>query len=1050
MKKTIYKYMSVAAVLLSAASCTMGFDPLPSPNGDGDKVTVNFTVGLDGMIVSRGIIGDDDYNYAETNPEFSDGTRATFLIYALFDEEGNNVAIPDPKGSGALVYEVCDEVTFPLTISLDLFKDQKYKLGLWAQQGDRETNRYYDSSNLKAIRVYYNRDDDDMGDNLNNDEKRDAFCATVDIDPMNTPEELSVTLRRPFAQVNIGVSEKAWKALQMSNVHIKASDIVINHVAWNYNLFEGVIVDDVNEVEGNTQSYKTASYMKNTIPYFTKISDTDETENHPLRITIDNEEKVYYWLSMSYVLVGGNQQSSVVDISDINFYYNNTEDGTADDAVSVLKPSNPVMNNVPVRRNYRTNILFDDDLTGTAKIVLDLNSKYEDDIYSSDWGESWEGRIARGVTAKSYRGVDNSLMPADKQNQWGFWIDFNVSSAEGLKWLMRRSNGVDFTMEDIPTWQVVNKEGQLVTTTYKEFQDANGNPNLQKYMDKVYEMVYKHGLVANYVNVVKDINKPWSFDDAAIIMSNDIDFNGEVITEPFSTIHAGREVPSGIAALSPILYDSFRGTFDGNGYTIMNVTFDCQQQGKGPGSVMHEGAGLFGVASERATIKNLRMFNTKVIGDWNIGAIVGFYGTVSDKDALSFLTIDNVTIENCNLNSIASTMNPNGDGNLGGFVGSLQGTRKHTISNSKILNTPLNSQYVVGALIGVLGNPSAYITNCVLMDVPMVLSDYNAIGNGKDFNLNLRNSNKNDALLFGNNIEGSQAKNNLTMSGVTLTNVGLGIFAADNKQNTTGLDGIGTVIDLPLENFPVLEARYGRGLTMLSHITGKPSYTRNNMDFGMYVDMTQKLVPSYRGENDDMRFLISGEWNNPTDLLYTLNVKPGANDTYGIGFVGKADYKPVAVVKDMIINGVPTVSGGIYFDNISDITLDNIAIYNVPQTLVFDNVPSGAKLTVERSDLRGDVIYGSEFGSVSFTNTAFYVGTGTTTGNFKCKPGTRTSFKDCHFREGFKFELPEGFAGTLTFENCFYGRANEEQNITAANIKDFLGIEADNAKVVVK
>ena len=129
--------------------------------------------------------------------------------------------------------------------------------------------------------------------------------------------------------------------------------------------------------------------------------------------------------------------------------------------------------------------------------------------------------------------------------------------------------------------------------------------------------------------------------------------------------------------------------------------------------------------------------------------------------------------------------------------------------------------------------------------------------------------------------------------------------------------------------------------------------------------------------------------------------------------------------------------------------MENIAIYNVPQTLVFGNIPTGASLSVDRCDLRGDLTYGANFNSVSFTQSAFYVGTGTTTSNYKCIPATTSTFTDCHFREGFRFEIPEGFSGTLTFENCFYGKANEEQPLTAKNIKDLLGIEADNNTVIV-
>lgn len=1042
MKKTILKYISTIVLLLSVASCTMDLEPVIGQ--DGEKVKVRFSVGLDGVAASRGKLTADDYTNA---PQFSDGTRATHLIYAIFDEDGEIVPIPDPdKDGNPLVERVAKEVKFPCEISLDLIRGKKYTAVFWAQCGNEMENTFYDTSNLKAIRVYYNREgDDSQYDNLNNEERRDAFCATLNLDANSLKNDISVTLHRPFAQINIGVSQKAWDALKTSNVFIKESEIVVNHVAWNFNLYENKVVDDVNDVYGDTQSYKTASFMKNTIPYNLKINENDGG-NHMLTIKNGSgETSDYYWLSMSYVLVAGNEQSSVVDISDIAFYYNNSDgsDANAISAVDVLRPTFTKLENVPVRRNYRTNILFDDDLTGTAKIVLDLNSKYYDDITSQDWGESWDGRIARGVSVTNYRNR------TDKVGQYGFWLDFNVSSVEGLKWIARRSNGIAFTEEDIPTWQVADKDGSLKTTTYKEFQDENGNPSLGKYRDKIFEMIEGHALIPFRCKVLKDIDKVWTFDDAAIVLVNDIDFEGETWTEPISTMHGKRSVPSEMTSISPWIDNAFKGTFDGNGYTIQNLHLDCRQYGVD--KTLHEGAGLIGVASDLAVVKNLRLFNVTVTGDWNIGGLVGFYGNGNG----SFLTIDNVRIENCNFNAIRSNINPNGDSNLGSLVGSLQGItsdqkNKNTIKNCKILNTTLNSSYLVGSLVGVLGAKDATIKDCVLMEVAMVLSDYNDIGNGKDFNLNKRSNNPKYALLFGNDIGNRQ---NL-LDNVSLTNVGLGYFAADNKQNTSGSglesDGIGSVTDLPLDKFPVLEAKYGRGVELLSHITGTPSQEKSGNQFGILVNMYEKLDKDWNTNREDgLNFVISGKWNEQMERLYTLNIKPGTKTTYGIGFIGDASLTPSAKVENLIVNGVPTINGGIYLDNIKDVTLDNIAVYNVPKTLVVKNIPEKATLTVTNSDFRGDTEYGAGYESVTFTNTAFYLGTGTSKDNGTLRPGSTTVFDGCHFREGFRVDL-SGLEGTLTFKNCKYGKAKEEVDITADNIEAYLGVDPSSSKVVVE
>ena len=1022
MKKTVLKYLSMVAILLSAVSCMADREGLNE--GRSDKVRLSLSVGIDGMPATRAGANNDH--------EISDGTLANYLIYALYEKETGKI-VQIPNEDGELVDRIAGEVEFPYSIKIDIERGKEYQMVFWAQCGDEDENIYYDTDDLKAIQVYYNREDDKKGGNLNNDEARDAFCASVEIDESTTD---NVVLHRPFAQINIGVSEEAWKALRASNVYIKKSGIQVNHVAWKFNLVENSVVDGINDVEGNTQSYKSAALAANTIPY-----DMPGYKSNPmLKIKEGEETKNYYWLSMCYVLVGGNETtSSLVDVTDINFYYENSEGAT-----EILTPSFTKLDNVPVRRNWRTNILFDNDLTGTATIHLDLNKNYDDDFNSPDWGETWDGRIANGVSVKSYRDLES-----EKKGKYGFWLDFNVSNAEGLKWIARRSNGTPFTEDDIPTW--TTKEGE--ETTYYKFMN-DGKPDLDAYKKAVFEVIEGHALIANYAKVLSDVDKPWTFDDAAIILTNDIDFKGEHWTEPISSVYAHKILENKPGADSPANTNPFKGTLDGNGYTIKNVYIDSQQYEYDPNiqQYRHEGAGLIGVASNRTVVKNLRLYNVEVTGDWNIGGIIGFYG-YTDTD---HLTLDNIQIENCKMHSIAGN-NVNGDGNLGGLVGSLQNCgEKHEISNCRILNTTLYSSYLVGSLVGVLGNKGVKIKDCTLSNVYMILSDYNDIGDYKDFNLNKRTNDPDHpkyALLFGNDIAGAP-QSNLEMDDddVTLTNVGLGIFAADNKWNTSGLDGIGSVQDVPLDIIPKLEAKYGRGITLLSHITGTPSYTNGTYDLGLFVDMTEILLKQNSSRTDnDLYFTIAGERKETdgstttTDRLFTLNVKPGIIPTYGIGFVGSQKTKDcsTATVTDLIISGTPMIDGGIYLDYIKNVELNNIAIYNVKKTLVATNVPDDATLKVTNSDLRGDTEY-SNYTSATFTNTAFYVGTGDSTEYKFCKPGCPTTFNGCHFRIGFGFntgQLPEG--AKLTFKDCYYGEAGAEELITKNNVYKSLGIDPE-------
>lgn len=295
MNRKLFFGLFVSACMLFATSCKK--DELDESHYGGET-KVTFSLGLEGENVATKAI--------------SDGEKADKLIYAVFDENGTRISsIEAVQETG---------VTFPKTVTLTLAKGQTYQVAFWAQ--DNDCQAYTVNTETMNVAVSY--------DNApNNDETRDAFFAaetfTVDGD-----QEIGVTMRRPFAQINVGVTEADWNAAVASGVEISTSKVVINNAATSINLLTGAVANPVEVV-----------YDFATIP-----AQFNPAEN----LVVGTE--TYKWLSMSYILVNdenGGSSKATLESEGLQFTFR-PESG------------NDLMffeglNNVPVQRNWRTNIL---------------------------------------------------------------------------------------------------------------------------------------------------------------------------------------------------------------------------------------------------------------------------------------------------------------------------------------------------------------------------------------------------------------------------------------------------------------------------------------------------------------------------------------------------------------------------------------------------------------------------------------------------------------------------------------------------------------------
>ena len=320
MNKKLFLGMFAAAGMLLATSCSNDeLDVVQS----GNEAQVTFSLGLEGGIATRAI---------------SDGKSADVLMYAVFDKNGERInTIQKVSKTG---------VTFPTTENITLAKGQTYKVAFWAQDNDCKAYTVSDDMN---VTVNYANDEN----KVNNDETRDAFFKTVEF-TVTGSTSIDVELKRPFAQINVGVTKKDWDDAVASGITIAQSSVVIKNAATSLNLLDGT-------VSGETEvSYSLANIPSD--PAILKV-DTDG----------DGEKEEYNWLSMSYILPAdattGYAKTTLENIAFVfspkNGNYSNIE-------------FNQGLNSVPVQRNWRTNILGKL-LTGDITFNIVINEEFEDD-----------------------------------------------------------------------------------------------------------------------------------------------------------------------------------------------------------------------------------------------------------------------------------------------------------------------------------------------------------------------------------------------------------------------------------------------------------------------------------------------------------------------------------------------------------------------------------------------------------------------------------------------------------------------------------------------
>ena len=337
MNKKLFLGMFAAAGMLFATSCSNDeLDVVQS----GDEAQVTFSLGLEGGIATRAI---------------SDGTGAKKLVYAVYklDADGNPVLqkVVGSNNDSQFVDVEAFDGGLTETVSVTLAKGQTYQVAFWAQNPNCTA---YTTTDLKNVTIDYA--------GLNNDETRDAFFKAETF-TVTGNADIDVVLKRPFAQINVGVTEDDWNAAVASGIEIEKSKVTIEKAATSINLLTGQV--------GGEQ---TVEYGFDIIPAKFTTSETLEVDVNR-NGTIDENEK-YKYLSMSYILANDATTGyAKTTLEDLDFTF-------------APKSGNNInfsegLNTVPVQRNWRTNIIGQI-LTGDIKFNITIDPIYDGEYNNDD------------------------------------------------------------------------------------------------------------------------------------------------------------------------------------------------------------------------------------------------------------------------------------------------------------------------------------------------------------------------------------------------------------------------------------------------------------------------------------------------------------------------------------------------------------------------------------------------------------------------------------------------------------------------------------------
>lgn len=309
MNKKLLKSFAAATMSVLAIACAK---EQVGP-GEGAMVEATFSVDVPGVIGTKA----------------GERTKATKLYYQVFDAEGAPVT--------GLPMQIQD-INVSTTVNFQLIKDQTYNFVFWAQTAEAG---YYTVTDLRTITANYE------GKN-SNDENFDAFFAVEKALTINGPITKTVTLKRPFAQINVATTDvlKAGETKVNVNFTGATSAVTVKDVPTVFSPLTDELSSPVTALQFASAAIPEGNFA------------------------VTGSRETYKYLAVNYVFA--------------------PVDGTVYDVEAALNVDGKdvivKVPSAPAKRNYRTNI-YGNLLTTTAdfNVVIDPGFAGEENM------EMWDG-----------------------------------------------------------------------------------------------------------------------------------------------------------------------------------------------------------------------------------------------------------------------------------------------------------------------------------------------------------------------------------------------------------------------------------------------------------------------------------------------------------------------------------------------------------------------------------------------------------------------------------------------------------------------------------
>ena len=288
MKLNIRQMLMHAVAVFFATACVAEMNEAPQ----GAQTDIFLTIDIEDTPATRAI---------------SDGTSVDKLTYAVMTAEGEFVSRSEktfPSGVPA---------SGEVKMTVSLAGGVSYKLVCWAQSGLCDA---YSLSDDMVLSVNYA--------GAANDELRDAFFGVSDVFTLSD-RTASITLKRPFAQLNAGTHVFDWEYVTgFHDFDVRTSTARVRGVADKLNLLDGTVSGSVD-----------AQFTPSALPAQMLRTDVDENGN----------DEEYAYLFMSYILAAEESSYHSVDIHFLD----------ADGQTVMFE--DPGLNNVELKRNHRTDFV---------------------------------------------------------------------------------------------------------------------------------------------------------------------------------------------------------------------------------------------------------------------------------------------------------------------------------------------------------------------------------------------------------------------------------------------------------------------------------------------------------------------------------------------------------------------------------------------------------------------------------------------------------------------------------------------------------------------